>query len=151
MVNSGKIKISSDFIFAKILLSIVAVYCIKLIYDEYQSILDSDFKTSLEIKILFLMCLFFLVYFFFQPKVYYDDTNLYIKRIFTKQTTIPLKNVKSLFNNPITYKGRSTFSIEYIDNEKEMSSIKFNINYYNKKISIFIDEVKKINHNVEIV
>ena len=68
-----------------------------------------------------------------------------------KQTTIPFKDIRSLFNNPIIFKGRSTFSIEYMNSDKEISSIKFNINYENKKISNFIGEVKKINHKVEIV
>jgi hypothetical protein len=151
MEISNKIKISSNFIFAKLLLSFVAIYCGKLIYNESISTSEVDFKTSLEIKLMAFVCISFLIYFFLQPIIYYDVTNLYIKRIYTKQTIIPLKNIRSLFNNPIKYKGRTTFSIEYINSEKETSTIKFNINYYSKKISSFITEVKKINNRVEIV
>ena len=151
MEHSNKIKISSSFIFTKLLFSFVAIYCGKLIYNEKISTSEIDFKSSLEIKILLFICLSFLIYFFLQPNIYYDKTNLYIKRLYVKQTIIPLSNIRSLFNNPITYKGRSTFAIEYIDNMKEVNSIKFNINHYSKRILTFINEVKKINQNVEIV
>ena len=119
MENSNKIKLSSDFIFTKLLFSFVAIYCGKLIYNDSISSSDVDFKTSLEIKIVLFMCISFLIYLFLQPNIYYDETNLYIKRIYTKQITIPLKNIRSLFNNPIRNKGRSTFSIEYMDSEKK--------------------------------
>ena len=151
MENINKVKISSNFIFIKLLFLFVSIYCGKLIYNESISTSDIDFKNSLEIKIVMFLCISFLIYFFLQPIISYDDTNIYIKRIYTKQTIIPIKNIRSLFNNPIKYKGRSTFSIEYMNSEKEMSSIKFNINYYSKKIATFINKVKSINHSVEIV
>jgi len=151
MENFNKIKISSSFIFIKLLFLFVAVYCGKLIYNESVTNSDIDFKYSLEIKVIAFVCICFLIYFFLQPNIYYDNTNLYIKRVYSKQTTIPLKDIKSLFNNPITFKGHTTFSIEYKDNTKEINSIKFNINHYSKPISAFIDQVKKVNNNVRIV
>lgn len=151
MKEQNKIQISSDFIFIKLLsLSGVCLF-IKLLLDENKNNLDIDFKTDLEYKIFLFGSFVSLIYFFTRPRICHDDTNLYIKRINQKEVTIPFKKIKSLFNNPLTYKGRSTFSIEFVDSDNEMGSIKFNINYYSKKISNFISTVKTINPNVQIV
>ena len=151
MDGNKKIKISSSFLLVKILFSVVILYCIKLLYDESQSISEIDFKTSLEIKIVLIFFFSVLLYFFLQPNIFYDEANLYIKKVNKKILVISLKNIRTLFNNPITAKGRSTFSIEYIDDTNKTESIKFNIYYYSDRITNFISYVKKINPKVEIL
>jgi len=151
MENLSKIKISPNFILIRLLFVFAAIYCGKSIYYQDENAVGFDFKTSLEIKILLFICLSFLVYSFLQPNIYYDSTNLYIKRIYTTQEIVPLKNIKSLFKNPLTYKAHSTFTIEYIDSDKATNSIRLSIYYYSKKISNFIDKVREINNKVEIV
>ena len=39
------------------------------------------------------------VYFYTRPKIYFDNSNLYFKRINKSEILIPLKNINSIFNN----------------------------------------------------
>lgn len=147
MEKIEKLKLSSDLIFGKILMAVSILFFAKGLYDVN---LDTDFKIEWEIKIGLLICITGLIYFFVQPKVYYDESYLYITKFYKKETTIPLENVKSIFNNPL-YTKTTMLSIEFIDNLKKENSIKFNAVQNSDKLSKFNSAVKKKNPLVEIV
>ena len=150
MEDSGKIKLSSGLIFVKLL----CLFCLGLsvILGQSKSNIDGDFKTEMESKLLFVTSAVFLAYFFTKPSLYYDDTNLYIKKVNKREIAIPFKNIRSIFDNSLSAsKGTSTFTIDYIDNSNENDSIKFTADYASYKIKNFINLVKKINPRVTMV
>ena len=91
------------------------------------------------------------VYFLTRPKVYFDSSNLYYKRIKKNEIQIPLKNIHSIFNNPFGGKQVSSYEIEYLDEKKEIEKIKFKTEIGSKQVEDFIELVKTVNPSVEIV
>jgi hypothetical protein len=99
-----------------------------------------------------LLFLLAFVYFFTRPKVYFDSSNLYYKRINKTEIQIPLKNIHSIFNNLFLMgRGIYFYEIEYLDEKKEIEKIKFNTSTGSEQVKNFKELVKKNNPSVEIV
>jgi hypothetical protein len=126
MEINHKLKLSSDLLVTKLMMLFGALYSLKLLFDEHRNNIDIDFKTDLEYKIFFIIMIAFLVYFLTRPGIFYDELNLYIKKINSPEIIVSLKDIKSIFNNPLTgMRGNPIITIEYIDNLSEKNSIKF--------------------------
>ena len=152
MEELNKIKLSSNFIFVKVLL--LCGLCFSLVVGPGQSKNDAavDFKTGLEYKIFLFVCIALLVYFFTRPKIYYDEARLYIKKINQPEIVIPLKNVTSFFENPLSVnRGTANFTIAFKGKSSEDGSIRFTTGYSSNSIKEFKVLIKKINPHVEIV
>ncbi|MEO7046991.1 MAG: hypothetical protein ABI091_16940, partial [Ferruginibacter sp.] len=117
--------------------------------DNYNN-LDADFKTFLEAKLAFLLCIGMVIYFFIQPRITYDNANFYIKKVAKKEIIIPLQNINSIFDKPF-YATTRFFKIEFTDQLHEADSIQFNVSLYSDKMPGFINAVKEKNPHVEIV
>ncbi len=145
-----KIKISSSQILVKVMCFIAIVIFSKLIIDNNNND-DFDFKTLLEYKIFLAVFIAALIYFFTRPAIYYDNTNIYIKKVTQSLIIIPLKKVRSIFKSPFVSKGTTMFTIEYINDENEKDSVKFNGRYFSSKLSNFMAILKETNPHIEIV
>jgi hypothetical protein len=87
-------------------------------------------------------------YLFTRPTVSYNDTELYIKKIYTKEMVVSLKNVRSFFENPLSVnKGTAIYTIEYNGD----TSVKFAANYSSDNIRNFKALLKKANPHAEII
>ena len=110
-----RIKISANFTFTMLLSIGGSILSLKKYLEEKK-------VDGLYTELWFLGIIFFLlgfVYFFTRPKVYFDSSNLYYKRINKSEMQIPLKNIHSIFNN-LFFMGRNVYSyeIEYLDEIK---------------------------------
>ena len=143
-----RIKISADFTIIMLLTIGASILGVKKYLEEKK-------VDGLYTELWFLGIIFFLsgfIYFFTRPKVYFDSSNLYFKRISKSEMQIPLKNIHSIFNN-LFFMGRNVYSyeIEYLDEIKGIEKIKFKTNRWSKKVKDFKELVKKHNPSVEIV
>jgi len=84
-----KIKISSSQILVKVMCVIAIVIFSKLIIDNNNND-DFDFKMLLEYKIFLAVFIAALIYFFTRPSIYYDNNNIYIKKVTKSAIIIPL-------------------------------------------------------------
>ena len=152
MEISHKIKLSSDLIATKLICVFGVLLCLVIVFGRSKNTIDDDFKTDLEYKLLLVATTILTSYLLTRPSIYYDDTNLYIKKVNKKEESIPLKNVKSFFENPLSInKGTALYSIEFTDNSSENDLIKFTASYSAESIKNFKTLIKKINPRVEIV
>jgi hypothetical protein len=92
MATSHRHKLSSDLIFTKI------VCFLGLGLSVFMTIKNSKDATIIGFesdrwKIFVIVFIALLAYFLTRPKIYYDELNLYIKRINKSENVIPLKNV----------------------------------------------------------
>ncbi|HET6769818.1 MAG TPA: hypothetical protein VFH08_20560 [Chitinophagaceae bacterium] len=147
MEFSDKIKLSADFTFTKLLCIGGSILCIERYLEKRKS---QDLYTELYFLgiILFLMGF---TYFFTRPKVFFDQSNLYFKKISTSERRIPLRNICSIFSNPLFMaRGSSSYEIEYRDENNEIDKIKFRSESPSPAMRDFKNVVKKINSSVEI-
>ena len=148
-----RIKLSPDFIFTKLACVFGVGFTLKLILSQNESDPNFDLKTNLEYKLYFVVLSALTMYFFTRPKIYFDEINLYVKKFTKEEITIPLKNLKTIFNNPLAFRrGGYTYSITYKFISNEDVTIKFYLQHnFLDKIKDFISLVKIHNPNVEIV
>lgn len=145
-----KIKISSNLILVEIMCVIAIIFFSKLIIENNNDV-DFDFKTLLEYKISLFIFIAGLIYFITRPSIYYDSNNIYIKKTNKNVIIIPLKKIRSIFKSPFGSKGTTMFTIEYINDENEKDSIRFNGPYFSNKLSNFMAILKETNPHIEIV
>jgi hypothetical protein len=148
MEFSNKTKISADYTFTKLLCLGASGFCL-LKYFAAKKIDD------LYTEAWFLGIIFFLMgfaYFFSRPKVYFDNSNLYFKRIKKSEILIPFKNIHSIFYNPIRSfrSGVYFYEIEYLSEANEDEKVKFESDSP-FVMEVFKNLVKKFNPSVEIV
>jgi hypothetical protein len=152
METSDKIKLSSNLIFIKLVCILGLLLSLAIVFGRSKNTINDDFKTDLEYKLLLIATTVLTGYFLTRPSVCYDDRNLYIKKTTKKEALIPLKNVKSFFENPLSVnKGTAIYTIEYKINSLENDLIKFAANYSSNNIKNFKILIRKINPSVEIV
>ena len=88
-----KTRISSELI----LLRASALFLILVsLYQVITISLDTDFKTDLESKIFLIVGIGFLVYFMTFPRIFFSDTDLYLKYIFRKEQIVSFKDIQSI-------------------------------------------------------
>lgn len=148
-----KAKLSSDFIFTKLACLFGVGLTFQMIVSQNVSDPNFDLKTNLEYKLYFVVLSVLTIYFFTRPKIRFDEINLYIKKFTKEEMAIPLKNVKTIFYNPLGFRrGGYTYSIEYKFNSNEDTKIKFYLQYnFLDKLKEFIRLVKIHNPNVEVI
>ena len=147
-----KKRITINYILLQILCLAAILFFVKLVIDGSKTVDGLNFKKELEYKLLVAVFIILAVYFILAPRTYFDETNFYIKRLARKEIVIPIENITSIFRHPFSGgKGTSFYTVEYLDNNKEMNSIKFAASYWADRISDFISHVKKSNPKVEIV
>jgi hypothetical protein len=149
MEGFSKIQISSDLILNKVVFLVGVLFFSILLYYDGRPIANVDFKTVLGYKLAFIICCSFLLYYLTLPNIYYDSTNLYIKRFNKKETSTPLNNIKSISQKWIPRSG-DFCKIEYLDNSNESEIVKFYVNSSSDTISKFISDIKKLNPDIEI-
>ena len=147
MEFSTKTKISTDFISTKLLCLGSSGFC----FFKY---LEAKKIDDLYTEAWFLVAIFSLigfVYFYSKPKVYFDNSNLYIKRINKNEIQIPLKNIHSIFRDPFrSGNGTCFYEIEYLSEDNEDEKAKFHSDSFSL-MDNFKNLVIKINPSVEIV
>ena len=143
---SNKTKISADFIFTKLFCLVASGFCF-LKYLAAKKI-DDLYTEAWLLGVIFFIIAF--VYFYTRPKVYYDNSNLYFKRINKSEILIPLKNIHSIFRNPFARGGIYPYEIEYLSEDNEDEKIKFESDSFSL-MEDFKNLVIKINPSVEIV
>ena len=147
MEFSTKTKISTDFISTKLLCLGSSGFC----FFKY---LEAKKIDDLYTEAWFLVAIFSLigfVYFYSKPKVYFDSSNLYIKRINKNEIQIPLKNIHSIFRDPFrSGNGTCFYEIEYLSEDNEDEKAKFHSDSFSL-MDNFKNLVIKINPSVEIV
>jgi hypothetical protein len=143
-----RIKISADFTITMLLAIGGSILCLKKYLEEKK--VDGLYTEAWFLGIIFF--LFWFVYFFTRPKVWFDSSNLYYKRINKSEMQIPLKNIHSIFNN-LFFMARRIYSyeIEYLDENNEIEKIKFKAYKFSAQVKDFKELVKKNNPSVEIV
>jgi hypothetical protein len=146
--SQPRIKISADFT-STMLIAIGGSILSLMRYLEEKKV-DGLYTEAWFLGILLFLLAF--LYFFTRPKVYFDSSNLYCKRINKSEIRIPLKNIHSIFNN-LFFMGRGIYfyEIEYLDENKEIEKIKFQTDKGTKQVKDFKELVKKNNPSVEIV
>jgi hypothetical protein len=150
MANTHRRKLSSDLIVTKIICFLGFVLSVFMIIRNSQDDTVIGFKSE-QWKIFLVVFIATLGYFLTRPKIYYDEINLYVKRINKTEIAIPLKDVKSFFKNPFSVsKGTATFTIEFCDSSPEQDKIKFIAQYASKSIKDFKTTIKKVNPAIEI-
>jgi len=148
MEFSDKTKISADYTFTKLFCLVASGFCF-LKYLAAKKIDDLYTEAWLLGVIFFIMAF---VYFYTRPKVYFDNSNLYIKRINKTEILIPFKNIHSIFYNPIRSfrSGVYFYEIEYLSEANEDEKMKFESDS-SSVMEVFKNLVKKFNPSVEIV
>ena len=147
MEFSTKTKISTDFISTKLLCLGSSGFCF-FKYLEAKKIDDLYTEAWLLVAIFSLIGF---VYFYSKPKVYFDSSNLYIKRINKNEIQIPLKNIHSIFRDPFrSGNGTCFYEIEYLSEDNEDEEVKFHSDSFSR-MEDFKNLVIKINPSVEIV
>src|SRR4051812_11943789 len=101
MANTHRRKLSSDLIVTKIICFLGFVLSVFMIIRNAQDDTVIGFKSE-QWKIFLVVFIATLGYFLTRPKIYYDEINLYVKRINKTEIAIPLKDVKSFFKNPFS-------------------------------------------------
>lgn len=148
MLDSKKIKISEDQFFAKLLCLGGILFSLLMLSDYRRT--DGNTLTLYFISLIIFISL--LLYFLVRPIISYDHKDFYIKKLNKSEITIPLKSIISIFNYPIISRdGTDLYYIEYIDKENGVEKIKFYTNRKSDRMTDFINSVKMINPDVEIV
>ena len=145
MEFSTKTKISANFTFTKLFCLVASGFC----FFKYLGAKKID---DLYTEAWFLAIIFFLiafVYFYTRPKVYFDDSKFYFKKINDNEILIPLNNIQSIFRNTFS-KLALSYEIEYLDEDNEIEKISFDSDSYSP-MQDFKERVIKINPSVEIV
>ncbi len=151
MEDFKKTRLSANLLFIKVLFLFVIVWISVLIIQDAKNE-SSDFKNSIEQKIVLLTFISGFVYFLIIPTIYHDHLNIYINKINKKQIVIPFYKIRSIFQNPISnLRGFTNLTIEYLDNKSELQKVIFRSPYANIKLSKFIESVKAKNPKVQIV
>src|SRR4030095_8743315 len=145
MEFSDKTKISADYTFTKLFCLVASGFCF-LKYLAAKKIDDLYTEAWLLGVIFFIMAF---VYFYTRPKVYFDNSNLYIKRINKTEILIPFKNIHSIFYNPIRSfrSGVYFYEIEYLSEANEDEKMKFESDS-SSVMEVFKNLVKKFNPSV---
>lgn len=142
MEANVKIKISSEFIFEKILLTGILLFFFMELVNTVQ--IDS----SVSLLYLFVLLLFssLLVMVSFRPGVYYDTENLYFKKFNQPERVVPLTNIESI-SCVFVRLGRGYF-INYMNTSNEPGSL---LMYAGPQdgMTTFMSYAGKINPNIK--
>ncbi|MGC4102571.1 hypothetical protein [Ferruginibacter sp.] len=141
-------KLSSAFILQKILFITGLLICLLLLQD-YNRVSAKDSTSNIIAVLAFTAGT---IYFFTRPVIFFDDTNLYIKKFRKKEIVIPLKNIRSLekeFFYSIFTKGGNYYHIKYAADDSN-GSIRFYAGYGSDSLPQFIVHLKKINRTAKI-
>jgi hypothetical protein len=147
MEDSKKIRISSDFVFVKAFFIVIIVICSLILYYDSRPAVAVDVKTLTEYKFLLITLIIILGFLFTRPGVYYDNANLYIKKIRKEEMSIPLENIKTLsrYSAP---RGGDFYRIKYINPDNKPASIWFYVGIFSEAMPKFITAIKSVNTDV---
>jgi uncharacterized membrane protein len=147
MDQQEKLKISSDFIFIKLVLLGLILLLPLLLYYDYKT-LKPDTRLSYAVGLIISICL--LTYLFTRPTVYYNDKALFIQRK-KMEIEIPLENIQSIFLSVLAF-SRSGYSyvVRYINETNEISKVRIFSSMFSEPISKFIKRAKAINPKIEV-
>ena len=140
MEAQQKIKLSSDFIVVRLVITAIIIFFWASVHNKADAI---NFKADLEHKLFLILFLGFLIYFSTRPNIYYDSKDLYIKRIGTKEISIPLEDIRSITKIYLP-RWRSDYRIRYLVN-KELESVSLTESSFSQPMAEFIGLVKRIN------
>jgi uncharacterized integral membrane protein len=146
-------RLSYDFAFIYGILILAIGLLTFIIWNDSKNNDNLDFITrKQEHQLLLVGAIIVLIVFVLKPKLYYTESDIYIKRLFQKEEKIPFTNIKSVFTNPLTLrKGRADITIAYSNEINEVGSIKINTYHSSSETKEFFVLVKKNNPKVEIL
>lgn len=147
MDQAEKIKISSDFIFAKVLL-IGFIGILLLLLTDYRK---TEADTVGWYGFIFIVLSLLLYYIFSRPTLYYDEKFLYVTKRTKLNVEISLENIQSIKFSVIGF-GRACYSykIKYLDAFNGMKSVRIFPKVFSDPFSKFIKCVKKHNPGVSV-
>ena len=147
MEQPEKLKISSDFIFPKLLL-IGVLGVLFLLLTDYKR---TETNIILEYVVIFTVSSLLLYYLFTRPRIYYDSNSLYISKGTTLNTEIPFQNIQSIKFSVIGFgTGSNSYKVKYGDTESKTKSIRIFPSFFSNPVSKFISCVEKQNPNVNV-
>jgi len=146
MEVSEKIRVSTYFIFNKLMVLGLLVFCV---FEYFKRRKTDDLYTEFYF-LLALGLLWLLIYFFTRPKVYSDDFNFYFKKFNKPEVQVPFKDIHIIEKNPIWVKGEITYRMQYMDNNGKKDRILFYVDSY-KRMQNLIELVKKENRFAKII
>jgi hypothetical protein len=138
MEANTKIKISSEFIIEKILISGSILFLLITFF--------ADIQNSIWYLIVVVLFIPLLVMVSIRPGVYYDNDKLYFKKFNTNEIVVPLTNIESISNVMVRF-GQG-YLLKYINESKEIESLLFYASSQDT-ISKFISHANKINPNIK--
>ncbi len=147
MDGNQKLKISSDFIFVKLLL-VVLMGIIFLLLTDYQRT-ESNYLT--EYIFIFIVLGLLLYYVFTRPNIYYDKDNLYINKGEKLNIQVPLTNIKSISFSIVGFgQGGYSYRIKYLDEYNTIKSVRLFPSMFSSPTSKFIKHTEKLNPAIKI-
>jgi hypothetical protein len=144
METQSKTKLSSSFIVVKLFFIAAIIAFPVSVYVKRDSV---DAKTMTAFAIVSVVFSALVIYFFTRPIIYYDLTDLFIKKIGAKESVIPLKNIRTI-SRDYAYRGSANYTITYSEN-KESKSIRLSKNYPSKPMMKFTSFVRQVNPHLE--
>lgn len=147
MEQPEKLKISSDFIFTK-LLFLAALGVLFLLLTDYKR---TESNTLIEYVIIFVVLSLLLYYMFTRPSVYYDTKNMCIIKGTKLNIEVPLDKIKSIQFSVIGFgQGSYSYRIKYLNNNNEIKSIRLFPSILSNPTYEFIKCTKKQNSSVKV-
>jgi len=147
MEQSEKLKISSDFIFPKLII-IGVLGVLFLLLTDYKR---TDTNIIFQYLVIFILLSIVLYYLFTRPDIYYDTNKLYIIKGTQLNIEIPLEDIQAIKFSAIGF-GHAGYSyrIKYLDNEHAIKSIRIFPNILSNSFSKFIKCSRDKNPNVKV-
>ncbi len=137
METSNRVKLSSDLIFTKLLFLCAFCFSVTLVFNIGHDAPKDEYENGQRL-ILFGISTISLVYLFTKPAIYFDNSNIYVNQIGKKEIVIPLKKVKSFFENPLSIsKGTANYEIEFINSSNQFDKLNFAGNYSSSRVKEF--------------
>ena len=147
MEQPQKLKISSDFIFTKILFITVLGLLFLLLTDYKRTNTD----TIIEYIVIFIVLSALLYYLFTRPDIYYDNEKLYITKGTKFNIEVSFDNIKSIQFSVIGFwKGGYSYRIKYLNENNQTKSFRLFPSMFSNPTSKFIKRVQEQNKNIKI-
>ena len=147
MKQPEKLKISSDFIFTKILFFAVLGLLFLLLTDYKRTNTD----TIIEYVVIFMVLLALLYYMFTIPDIYYDNEKLHITKGTKFNIEVAFDKIKSIQFSVISFwKGGYSYRIKYLNENNQTKSVRLFPSMFSNSTSKFIKCVQEQNKNIKI-
>ena len=147
MEESNKLKISSDFVFPKLIFIIVLISDLLILSDYHRT--EKGFPTNPTIGCVVLLTI--LYYLFSRPTVYYNERKMFIKKNKDYEIEIPLENIESIKLSIIGFsKNGGSWLVKYYSENSKLTSIRIYPSILSNSFSGFINSAKSKNPKIKV-